>query len=155
MSLVVKLLFRLEDGNINQIRGRWDSELKTNDSVQRGGGKFSFRDETHHDTSMKVYFFFLRQNVLWPQEGFLTMDLLGQKSLLQGASESGKSEAKKGGKAAVFHMLAPLLLRSDHFRWRFWEIENGSYPGRLTWFTWEYTGKGKTSEPNHHFQVLC
>ena len=40
MSLVVKLLFRLEDGNINQIRGRWDSELNCNDSVQRGGKNF-------------------------------------------------------------------------------------------------------------------
>ena len=71
---------------------------------------------------MKVYCLFLHQNVLWPQEGFLTMDLLGQKSLLQGASESCKSEARKGVKQ-LSKLVAPLLLKSDHFRWGFWEIE--------------------------------
>ena len=31
------------------------------------------------------------------------------------------------------------------------------HPGRLTAGTWEYTpkGRGKSSEPKHHFQVLC
>ena len=40
-------------------------------------------------------------------------------------------------------------------KWRGRGLELVSHPGRLTAGTWEYgpPGKGKSSEPNHHFQV--